>query len=174
MVAVIIVVVVFTGLAATLFYAAPRGKLTPLANALMSQRKGTSTAINVTVGVVIVAFGIVIPAIFLVANHNDTSAGITDHIKLTSAEVTGRTLFGEHCAVCHTLAAAAAVGKTGPNLDEIKPTAGLVEYTIENGCLADPGPGGQGGCLGEGNMPADVVQGADVTDVAKFVAAGHG
>ena len=49
----------------------------------------------------------------------------------------------------------------------------LIENTIENGCLADP----QGAdeqteyCLGEGTMPADTVQGTDVLDVAKFVAA---
>jgi hypothetical protein len=172
MVAVIIIVVVFTGLAAAIFYAAPRGKLAPLSSAMLSQKKGISTAINMTIALIFIGFGVVIPAIFLVADHDDTSAGIGNGIKLTAAETNGRTLFGEHCAVCHTLAAASAVGKTGPNLDQIKPSEGLVAYTIENGCLQDPGPTQQNQkCLGEGSMPADTVQGADVEDVAHFVAA---
>lgn len=178
MVAVIIIAVVFTGLAAAVFYAAPRGKLTPVSNAMLSQKKGISTAINVTIGLVMVLFGLVVPAIFLIANHNDSAtAGVTGGIKLTAAEVTGRTLFGEHCAVCHTLSAASAVGKTGPNLDQVKPSEGLVLNTLANGCLADPTASESAQkCLGEGTMPADVVQGQDAVDVAKFVAAvaGHG
>lgn len=177
MVAVIIIAVVFTSLAATIFWAAPRGKLAPLSSAMFSQRKGASTAINVTIGLVIVAFGIVIPAIFLVANHDEGATAGTGGIKLTAAEVTGRELFGEHCAVCHTLAAASAVGKTGPNLDQLKPAYPLIINTLANGCLADPqgASEAQESCLGEGTMPADVVQGQDAVDVAKFVAAvaGH-
>ena len=42
-------------------------------------------------------------------------------------------------AVCHTLSAANAVGKVGPNLDTLKPPYGLVLNTINNGCLQDPG-----------------------------------
>jgi hypothetical protein len=179
MVPVIIIAVVFTGLAAVLFYAAPRGKLAPLSGAMLSQRRGTKTVINVTLGLIMVVFGLVVPAIFLVANHNDTSAGIGNNIKLTSAEVSGRTMFGEHCAVCHTLAAAAAVGKTGPNLDQVKPSVLTVEDTIKYGCLSDPGPGQYNTSTaepGDNNMPADIVQGPDVAKVAKFVnaVAGHG
>ena len=33
-------------------------------------------------------------------------------------------LFGENCAVCHTLAAANAVGKVGPNLDQLEAAVG--------------------------------------------------
>ena len=44
-------------------------------------------------------------------------------------------LFGEHCAVCHTLAAANAIGKVGPNLDMLKPPKAQVLHTIANGCL---------------------------------------
>jgi hypothetical protein len=178
MVPVIIIAVAFTGLAAVVFWAAPRGKLAPLSNALMSQKRGTSFGINATIAVVIVVFGLVVPAVFLIQNHdNGATAGITDHIKLTSAEVQGRYLFGEHCAVCHTLAAASAVGKTGPNLDTLRPTMYTLRKTIKNGCLQDPGPSQSlQKCLGYGTMPADVVQGPEATDVEQFVhaVAGHG
>jgi cytochrome c553 len=37
------------------------------------------------------------------------------------------------CGTCHTLAAADASGKTGPNLDEVRPTAERVERQVRNG-----------------------------------------
>jgi hypothetical protein len=118
---------------------------------------------------VYVGFGIVLPVVFLLGNRNNASAQVGG-IKLTAAEKRGRELFGQHCGLCHTLAAANAVGKVGPNLDVIQPTAALVLHTIMYGCLQDPPSGSQEACLGEGTMPADVVQGIDATDVAQFVA----
>ena len=88
---------------------------------------------------------------------------------LTAAEKHGREVFGERCGLCHTLSAANSVGKVGPNLDQIQPTEQLVLHTIENGCLPNPPKGSQQACLGEGVMPADVVQGVDAENVAKFV-----
>jgi predicted secreted protein len=115
-----------------------------------------------------IAFGVVIPVIFLVGNHNNAN-GQVGGISLTAAEKHGREIFGERCGLCHTLAAANSVGKVGPNLDVIQPSQGLVLRTIQNGCLQNPPPGSQEACLGEGTMPADVVQGIDALDVAKFV-----
>ena len=115
-----------------------------------------------------VAFGIALPTVFLLGNHNNAN-GQVGGIKLTAAEKRGREIFGERCSLCHTLAAANAVGKVGPNLDVIQPTEQLVLHTIENGCLQNPPSGSQEACLGEGTMPADVVQGIDATEVAKFV-----
>jgi mono/diheme cytochrome c family protein len=120
--------------------------------------------------VTFVVFLIVIPAVFLIGNHNRAN-GQVGGIRLTAAEKRGREIFGERCGLCHTLAAANAVGKVGPNLDVIQPTEQLVLHTIANGCLANPPAGSQEACLGEGTMPADVVQGVDADDVAKFVAA---
>ena len=115
-----------------------------------------------------IAFGIVLPTLFLIGNRNNAN-GQVGGIKLTAAEKRGRDIFGERCALCHTLAAANAVGKVGPNLDMIQPTEQLVLHTIQYGCLQNPPYGSQEACLGEGTMPADVVQGVDATDVAKFV-----
>ena len=116
-----------------------------------------------------IAFGVVLPVLFLVGNR-DNANGHVGGIKLTAAEKRGREIFGEKCGLCHTLAAANAVGKVGPNLDVIQPTQQLVLHTIQYGCLQNPPPGSQEACLGQGTMPADVVQGVDAQDVAEFVA----
>lgn len=118
--------------------------------------------------VIYVAFGVVVPALFLIGNHNSAN-GQVGGIVLTAAEKHGREIFGERCGLCHTLAAANSVGKVGPNLDQIQPTEQLVLHTIAYGCLPNPPKGSQEACLGEGVMPADVVQGTDAEDVAKFV-----
>jgi len=119
---------------------------------------------------IFIVFGVVIPVVFQVGNRNRASAQVGG-IRLTLGEKQGREVFGDHCAVCHTLAAANAGGKVGPNLDVLQPTEQLVLHTIEYGCLQDPPPGSQEGCLGYGTMPADVVQGVDALHVAQFVAA---
>ena len=106
----------------------------------------------------------------LIGNRNKAN-GQVGGIKLTAPEKRGREIFGENCSLCHTLAAANAVGKVGPNLDMIMPTESLVLHTIANGCLANPPPGSQEACLGQGTMPANVVQGVQATEVAQFVAA---
>jgi mono/diheme cytochrome c family protein len=119
--------------------------------------------------VIYIAFGVGLPILFLVGNRNSAN-GQVGGIKLTAAERHGREVFGERCGLCHTLSAANSVGKVGPNLDVIQPTQQLVLHTIQNGCLPNPPKGSQEACLGEGVMPADVVQGTDAQDVAKFVA----
>ena len=67
-------------------------------------------------------------------------------------------MFGQHCAICHTLAAANAVGKVGPNLDVLQPPQSLVLTTIKNGLS-----------VGDGTMPPDLVVGKQANDVANFV-----
>jgi mono/diheme cytochrome c family protein len=126
-------------------------------------------ALALVFAVTYVAFGVVLPALFLIGNR-DNANGQVGGIKLSASEKRGREIFGEKCGLCHTLAAANAVGKVGPNLDVIQPTEQLVLHTIVNGCLQNPPPGSQEVCLGQGTMPADVVQGVDAQDVARFVA----
>ncbi|TML97807.1 MAG: cytochrome c [Actinobacteria bacterium] len=76
------------------------------------------------------------------------------------AEVHGRELFTKNCATCHTLRAVNAVGKVGPNLDQLRPPKELVLNAIE-----------AGRARGNGQMPADLVAGQEAKDVAAFVAA---
>jgi Cytochrome c len=154
-------------LALGLFSIAVRGGVgaRPVARA---PSRGSSRAFTITMVVIFVGFGIVLPAVFLIGNHANASAQVGG-IKLNAAEKSGRELFGQHCAVCHTLAAANAVGKVGPNLDVLQPPTLLVLNTINNGCLQAPPPGSNETCLGYGTMPSQVVQGKQAQEVAEFV-----
>jgi mono/diheme cytochrome c family protein len=126
-------------------------------------------ALGWSLAVIYVAFGIALPTLFLIGNHNQAN-GQVGGSELTQAEKHGREVFGQRCGLCHTLAAANTVGKVGPNLDVIQPTEQLTLHTIMYGCLPNPPKGSPEACLGEGVMPADVIQGQDAEDVAKFVA----
>jgi mono/diheme cytochrome c family protein len=119
--------------------------------------------------VIYVGFGIALPLAFLAGNRANASEQIGG-TKLTADEKHGRELFGAHCGVCHTLAAANANGKVGPNLDQLKPPASLVLRTINNGCLQKPASTSDPqNCLGQGTMPAQIVQGKEAQQVAQFV-----
>lgn len=130
---------------------------------------GAQRISGLTFAIIYVGFGLVLPALFLTGNHHNANAQVGG-LRLTAGEKQGRELFGQNCAVCHTLAAANAVAKVGPNLDQIRPSASLVLHTIENGCLANAPPGSPQTCLGQGTMPANVVQGSAAQNVAAFVA----
>ena len=45
----------------------------------------------------------------------------------------GQQLFSDNCANCHTLAAAGASGKVGPDLDQLQPGPDLVTRQVEAG-----------------------------------------
>jgi mono/diheme cytochrome c family protein len=138
---------------------------------LQSQSHGARRAAGVGFTLVYVAFGVAVPALLLTGNHANANSQYAG-IPLTPAEKHGRILFGQHCGVCHTLAAANAVGKVGPDLDTLQPSPSqsLVLHTIENGCLEKPGPPSES-CLGYGTMPAGILAGVEAQDAAKFVAA---
>jgi len=109
-------------------------------------------------GLCCAVFGVALPAmIILIDRDRPRSAG---GARLARAQVDGRDLFTTNCAGCHTLAAAAAVGTVGPNLDRLKPQAALVVNAIE-----------QGRTVGRGIMPAGLLDGTDAQRVARYVAA---
>jgi mono/diheme cytochrome c family protein len=62
------------------------------------------------------------------------------------------------CALCHTLAAAGATGKIGPNLNQLKPTEDNVKVVVTQGFE---------------NMPAygDMLSQDPIDAVSRFVAA---
>jgi mono/diheme cytochrome c family protein len=137
--------------------------------------RGSNNVVGVVFVFVTLGFGIALPLILLHGNHANASKQVGG-VTLTAEARSGRTLFGEHCAVCHTLSAANAIGKVGPNLDQIRPPKALVLHTIANGCLPNATTKTQSeACLGQGVMPSQVVTGQDAQDVASFVAeaAGH-
>ena len=137
----------------------PRGARTPQ----HGQSRGGRRAAFVIAGLVTVAFGIGIPVAVIAANNNDQSKDATGGVKLTDRQQAGRSVFARNCSTCHTLRAANAVGRVGPNLDVIRPPKALVLDAIKNGRAR-----------GMGQMPADLVDGQDAQDVADFVAATAG
>ncbi len=108
---------------------------------------------------VLVLFGVVIPAAVVVAVNDRDSIPKANVSDLTEEEKLGRELFGQRCRNCHTLSAANASAKVGPNLDELRPPKGLVLNAIE-----------EGRSRGNGQMAADLVEGEDAEAVAAFVA----
>jgi mono/diheme cytochrome c family protein len=144
-----------------LFFVALRGGPRGARATLQSQsRTGRRTAMIVFV-VFYVAVGAAVPLLIVTTNNDSADARVGGTtIKLTQQEQDGREIFGERCASCHTLAAARADGKVGPNLDQLKPPEGLVADAVERGRQR-----------GSGTMPAGIVQGEDVDAVAAFVAA---
>jgi mono/diheme cytochrome c family protein len=50
-----------------------------------------------------------------------------------SAAGGGEQIFKDNCSTCHTLAAAGASGKVGPDLDQLKPGPDLVANQVTNG-----------------------------------------
>jgi Cytochrome c len=152
------------------FFIAVRGGPRGARATLQAQSYGARRTAGVIFAVIYVGFGVALPLVFLIGNRVNASAQVGRN-KLTPAMKQGRQLFGQHCAVCHTLAAANAVGKVGPNLDVLKPSESLVLHTIQYGCVQNPGPGDTNqSCLGEGTMPPAALQGQQAADVAKFVA----
>jgi mono/diheme cytochrome c family protein len=157
-------------LALAVFFVAIRGGLGAARATVQSQSYRARRAAAWLFAFIFVGFGIALPVVILVGNHDRANAQVGGY-KLTAAEKRGRELFGQHCGVCHTLAAANAGGKVGPNLDVLKPSETLVLHTILYGCLQNPPPGNTAqACLGQGNMPSMILQGQQASDVAKFVA----
>lgn len=85
----------------------------------------------------------------------------------------GRTLFRAQCGTCHTMAQAGTTGQIGPNLDDAFAAAraagengatveGVVEAQVEY-----PRPSNDNPAV---SMPADIVSGQDLEDVAAYVA----
>jgi mono/diheme cytochrome c family protein len=84
----------------------------------------------------------------------------------------GRVLFVQKCGVCHTLAQAGTTAQVGPNLDDAFAAAreageggetveGIVKAQVELPRPSTDNP--------DNSMPADVVSGQDLDDVAAYV-----
>jgi hypothetical protein len=157
---------VVVGLA--IFLIAIRGGVTGARAAVHGQGHRSRVAMNVTFALAVLIFGIALPVIFLVGNHTNASAQVGG-IRLTPAEKQGRMIFGQHCGVCHTLAASNSVGKVGPNLDQLQPAVQIILRTLANGCFQNAPAGSPQSCLGFGTMPANIVQGRQALQVAQFI-----
>ncbi|HEX2105126.1 MAG TPA: cytochrome c [Solirubrobacteraceae bacterium] len=115
-------------------------------------------AVAIFVGATVVVLGVVVPALVLVAGRDRSEKG-PGGVELTAGETQGREVFRLRCGTCHTLSAANAVGRVGPNLDQLRPPPPLTLDAIE-----------KGRARGQGQMPAQLVTGEEARNVATFIA----
>jgi len=162
-IATVVFILAFVLIALAVFFLAMGGGARGTRAGLQSQSKGGGRAITLVLTLLILLFGLAIPALVIAHNTNTQSKQAAGGLKLTSAQEHGREVFAANCATCHTLAAANAVGRVGPNLDMLRPPAALVENAIN-----------LGRAQGNGSMPTQLVSGEDEKDVAAFVAAAAG
>jgi cytochrome c553 len=149
----------WVGLGLTVFLVALRGGPAGVRATLHTEGQlGRRVRLGVIVSVF--AVGLLVPLLVSVSNGAHKARTGPSGLTLTAGETAGRTLFAARCATCHTLSAARAVGRVGPNLDILRPPAALVLDAITNGRAR-----------GMGQMPALLFQGDDAKNVADFVAA---
>jgi len=122
--------------------------------------RGASRLLYTGVAIVCVGIGLGLPLLLLINNAADADRTTVGGVDLTATQAKGRELFASNCATCHTLQASNSVGVTGPNLDVLRPAAGLVENAIL-----------VGRAQGNGNMPVGLLTGDDAKAVADYVAA---
>jgi len=147
-----------------LFFLAVRGGPRGVRATLQSQRRGARAFATIGFTVFYIAIGVAVPLLLIEGDKDSADAHIGGaSVKLTRQELEGRELFGQYCANCHTLAAADAAGKIGPNLDVLRPPAELVYDAIIRGRQR-----------GGGTMPAGLLAGQEAEAVAAFVAATAG
>ena len=105
-----------------------------------------------------VAFGLALPFWAI----KKEGAGSASPEQVAAGDEAAKQLFQQNCGACHTLARAGTDGVVGPDLDVrlggLSPEANepVVAAAIDGGVL--------------GRMPAALLKGADVTEVAEFVA----
>ncbi|HET6571949.1 MAG TPA: cytochrome c [Solirubrobacterales bacterium] len=91
----------------------------------------------------------------------------------TTADVQrGRTLFIQKCGVCHEMAQAGTTAKIGPNLDDAfaaARAAGQTDSTIEGIVIPQVESPRPSTDSPNNSMPADIVSGQDLDDVAAYV-----
>lgn len=110
------------------------------------------------VAAVIALFGIGLPAFIVIDNEDTQASGGPGGVQLSAALTEGRELFADRCAQCHQLDDAGAVGRVGPDLDNLRPQAALTVNAIV-----------QGRARGQGQMPAELFEGADARKVALYI-----
>jgi mono/diheme cytochrome c family protein len=122
-------------------------------------RRGGRAYWYVGFGIVLVGFGAGLPLAASFGRDDDSrSVPQSDIRNLTDSQEHGRDLFHQFCSVCHSLKAANAVARVGPNFDTLRPTKALVLDAIKNGRAR-----------GNGAMARNLVVGEDAEDVADFV-----
>jgi mono/diheme cytochrome c family protein len=130
---------------------------------LQPQRRRGRRGATLLFVLAILLLGIAVPAAVIATEKSRDSIPEANVKKLTELQLRGRELFAQRCKNCHTLAAAKATARVGPNLDDLRPPKALVLDAIKNGRAN-----------GNGNMAAGLVEGEDAEAVAQFVAVAVG
>ena len=87
----------------------------------------------------------------------------------TASDEASRDLFVTNCGSCHSLEAAGTDGIVGPNLDDRLAPAGPAEGEAIDGTRVRVMSAIETG-LGNGRMPAGILQGAQAEEVSAYVA----
>ncbi|HVL31803.1 MAG TPA: cytochrome c [Solirubrobacteraceae bacterium] len=145
----------FTVLGLAVVLVAMRGGPRGVRTSLEAGRRRPMRVGEFAVAAIIMLFGLVVPAIVLIGGQATAGPGGTT---LSADLAEGRQLFNDRCATCHALDDANAVGRVGPDLDVLAPTAGLTLNAIR-----------EGRARGQGQMPARLLDGADARKVARYI-----
>jgi mono/diheme cytochrome c family protein len=154
----LVFLLVFILLGLGVLFVAMSGGPGGIGTVLHSQTRGSRRFATSAFVACLLILGVGVPAAVIAATKDDDNVA-QEGIQLTAAEQRGRELFGQRCALCHSLKAANAVAQVGPDLDQLQPNKALVLATIKSGRSA-----------GNGQMPANIYTGQDAEDVAAFVA----
>lgn len=152
-------VALFVILGLAVFFVAFRGGGKGAPQTAVQRRRKIGVPVLLSLAVISLGFGVVIPLVTLLHNAGDQAEAAIGGVKLTSEQEHGRELFKERCATCHTLADAGAVGRVGPDLDNMRPAKELTLDAIANGRAR-----------GQGQMPSQLLSGPDARAVADYVA----
>jgi mono/diheme cytochrome c family protein len=163
-------VIFWVVLALAVVFVAMRGGPRGARESLYTDSRAGRTVLQAGI-VLVFAFGLIVPALVLAFNGQDKASVGPGSVHLSTEEQKGRRLFAETCAFCHTLGAASAMGRTGPNLDALIPQAGESFETRKAFVLSAIESGFAGHY---GQMPAQLFQGREAREVAAFVAATAG
>lgn len=159
MVAAVSFVIGFLLIGLSVVLVAMRGGPRGAREAMHSQTPLGRSVATWVIAAVSLGFGVAIPAAVM-ADNSDHDRLVPGGMELNEPQAEGRSLFVYNCGTCHTMAAANTAGRIGPNLDQLRPPKALTLDAIE-----------KGRARGQGQMPAQLLVGADAEHVAEFIEA---
>jgi mono/diheme cytochrome c family protein len=170
-------IVFWVVLGLAVFFTAMRGGPRAVRQSLHTESKAGQRILSAGI-ILLFAVGMVVPTLVLAFNGANKASVGPGGLHLNAEQQKGRDLFARSCAVCHTLTAVRAVGRTGPNLDVLIPGIGASEppnVAVSKRSAFVLSAISEGRARGNGQMPALLYQGREAQSVANFVAtvAGH-